>query len=127
MTEGARFAGRDIVWFIDNETVCASAVRGTSSMQEVSAILDASIVCLSRQNTRVWYEWIDSKSNPSDGLSRLGINCPVARRLCGTHTYECHPLSKVPSAEELQQLMMSNNSGTVEACTEEKNGGHSTG
>ena len=105
-TEGSRLAGRDIIWFIDNEDVCASAVRGTSSLLEVSATLNSAIVCLSRQNSRVWYEWIDSKSNPSDGLSREGVNCPVAQYFCGSNIWECQPLTFIPTAQELQQRMM---------------------
>ena len=107
-------AGRDVIWFIDNETVCASAIRGTSSMPEVGSILDSAIVCLSRQSTRVWYEWTDSRSNPSDGLSREGVHCPVARQFCGSAIWECAPLTSIATAEELQQLMRIR-SGTVEA------------
>ena len=28
----------------------------------------------------VWLEWIDSKSNPADGLSRLGLSDPWTRQ-----------------------------------------------
>ena len=98
LSEGRRLAGRDVIWFIDNETVCASAIRGTSSLWEVSTILDSAILCLSRQRTRIWYEWIDSKSNPSDGLSRIGISCPIAIELCQSNLWEFEPLTALPAA-----------------------------
>ena len=30
-----------------------------------------------RLGVRIWYEWVDSGANPSDGLSRLGLQCPL--------------------------------------------------
>ena len=33
-----------------------------------------------RLGSRAWIEWIDSESNPSDGLSRLGIHDPWTRQ-----------------------------------------------
>ena len=31
-------------------------------------------------NTRVWWEWVESKSNWSDGASRLFLGCPWAAK-----------------------------------------------
>ena len=74
-------------------------------MWEVSAILDDV-----EQNSRTWYEWIDSKSNPSDGLSREGLSCPVARSICKTGLWEWPSLTKM-SAEQLRMEMK--NSGDI--------------
>ena len=51
----------------------AALVRGTSSQEDVHEIVQATHLTLHRLSTRVWWEWIDSSSNPSDGLSRCGL------------------------------------------------------
>jgi hypothetical protein len=33
-------------------------------------------VILYKLGARTWWEWVDSASNPSDGLSRLGVQNP---------------------------------------------------
>ena len=108
---GHILAGLDVVWFIDNEAVASAAIRGCSSMWEVSAILDAVVVAFTVQNSRTWYEWIDSKSNPSDGSSREGLSCPVAGSICKTRLWEWHSLTAIPSAEQLRMEMK--NSGDM--------------
>ena len=110
---GHILAGRDVVWFIDNEAVASAAIRGCSSMWEVSAMLDAVVVAFAAQNSRTWYEWIDSKSNPSDCLSREGITCPVAKEICKTRLWEWPPLTAIPSAEQLRMQMEMKNSGDI--------------
>ena len=113
MSAGHILAGRDAVWFIDNEAVASAAIRGCSSMWEVSAILDAVVVAFAAQNSRTWYEWIDSKSNPSDGLSHIGITCPVAHAICKTRLREWPPLTKILSPEQMR-MEMDTNSGDME-------------
>ena len=34
-----------------------------------------------RSEIRIWFEWVDSKSNPSDQLSREGVASELARQL----------------------------------------------
>ena len=70
------FRGRDIVWFIDNEAACASLVRGASSQEDIAGIAETAQWLCMRLQCRIWYEWVDSASNPSDGLSREGLLCP---------------------------------------------------
>ena len=82
-------------------------------MWEVSAMLDAVVVAFAAQNIRTWYEWIDSKSNPSDGLSREGITCPVAKEICQERLWEWPPLTAIPSAEQLRMQMEMKNSGDI--------------
>lgn len=66
------FQGRDILWFIDNESAISSLVRGSSRPEDVDNIAAMATVQALQLSFRPWYEWIDSKSNPSDGLSRAG-------------------------------------------------------
>ena len=73
-------------------------------MREVSLIMDAAVVAYAQIGARTWYEWIDSKSNPSDGLSREGLSCEVAGELC-TFLCEFPPLALIPSAPEMLSEM----------------------
>ena len=68
--------GRDVVVFVDNEAAAASLIRGSSSSLDVGVMAQAVHWLLMRIDCRIWIEWIDSDSNPSDGLSRLGIHDP---------------------------------------------------
>ena len=66
----------DIVWFIDNEAAASCLIRGNSREQDVHAIAQFAHLLYHLLNCRVWIEWVDSHSNPSDGLSRLGLSDP---------------------------------------------------
>lgn len=70
---GEAFTNCDVLWWVDNESAVAALVRGTSSQEDVHEIVQATHLTLHRLSTRVWWEWIDSSSNPSDGLSRCGL------------------------------------------------------
>ena len=71
--DGKAVAGRDVTWFIDNEAACSSFIRGASRSEDVSEVVAIALLMCQMLNTRIWFEWIDSDSNPSDGLSRAGI------------------------------------------------------
>ena len=66
------FRGADVTWYIDNEAACSSMVRGGSSQEDISLIAGATHRIMMELHCRVWFEWIDSDSNPADGLSRDG-------------------------------------------------------
>ncbi len=84
LTSHELFRYRDVIWFVDNEAVCAAAIRGTSSAADVADVV-GTVACLSAKlQARVWYEWIDSAANVSDGLSRVGTDCLLARALCSS-------------------------------------------
>ena len=61
------------MWFIDNEAACSSMVRGGSTAEDVAEIAAIAHLLLLKFQIKVWFEWIDSDSNPSDGLSRDGL------------------------------------------------------
>ena len=42
----------------------------------MSQVIAIALLSLVKLNSVVWFEWIDSESNPSDGLSRAGVNDP---------------------------------------------------
>ena len=70
---------RDVIWFIDNEAAAAACIRGNSKLPEVEVAIQAAHLMWLHLGCRVWIEWIDSKSNPADGLSRLGLEDPWTR------------------------------------------------
>ena len=69
-------ASCDILWWGDNESAIAALARGTSSQDDVHELVQATHLTLHRLSRRVWWEWIDTSSNPSDGLSRSGLSDP---------------------------------------------------
>ena len=66
--------GREIVWFVDNEAALSSLIRGTSRAEDVGHIAACTQVAMLECSSSVWYEWVDSDSNPADGLSRDGVH-----------------------------------------------------
>ena len=62
----------DAIFFIDNEAACAALIRGASREPDVGAIANAVQWLLYQANCGPWFEWVDSASNCSDGLSREG-------------------------------------------------------
>ncbi len=65
---------QDLLWFIDNEAAAASIIRASSGEEDVHLLAQASQVRLALLGARLWVEWIDSESNPADGLSRDGLS-----------------------------------------------------
>ena len=63
----------DVVCFVDNEAVCSAYIKGSSSSSDVDHLASIAHLLACRSSIRVWYEWIDSNSNISDGLSRDGL------------------------------------------------------
>ena len=70
---GDRLRDFDIVWYVDNEGACSSLIRGCSRQSDVHLISQFSGLLLHSINSRCWFEWVDTDSNCSDGLSRAGI------------------------------------------------------
>ena len=64
----------EIVWFVDNEAALSSLIRGTSRAEDVGHIAACTQVAMLECSSSVWYEWVDSDSNPADGLSRDGVH-----------------------------------------------------
>ena len=73
-------ARSDVVWFIDDEAAVSSLIMGTSRAEDVGHLAAAvRILCL-KLEVRLLFEWIDSKSNPADGLSRDGLRDELSCR-----------------------------------------------
>ena len=70
------FQGADVTWFIDNEAACSSVIRGASRHGDIASLAALTHLAVFRCDCRLWFEWIDSDSNPADGFSRKGIHDP---------------------------------------------------
>ena len=66
-------ASQSILWFIDNEAAAAALIRASTSEADVLTMVQQAHLQFSRLQARTWFEWIDSESNPADGLSRDGL------------------------------------------------------
>ena len=53
---------------------------GSARPEEVGRIASMQATLAAQLSTQVWYEWVDSAPNPSDGLSRVGVDCPLCKR-----------------------------------------------
>jgi hypothetical protein len=65
---------KSVIWFIDNEAATAALIRASTSEPDVLTLVQQAHLQFSRLQTRIWFEWIDTESNPADGLSRDGTN-----------------------------------------------------
>ncbi len=65
------FRGRNMVWYVDNTSAMASFVKGASANEDLERIVGLFWMLAWHLQVRVWFEWVDSDSNWSDGVSRL--------------------------------------------------------
>ena len=66
-------SGCDVIWYIDNQSACQLLVKGSSSHEDMSVVAALTHLMLARLGCRVYFEYIESEANPSDGLSRDGL------------------------------------------------------
>ena len=64
------FRGRDAYWFEDNSVVLAGMVKGASSGELLDHGAASAHLLIADMRARVWWEYVQSKANWSDGASR---------------------------------------------------------
>ena len=64
--------GRDVILFIDNQSVCCALTKGSSRSRDIQTLTTAWHAMCMTLHCRVWIEWVPTKCNPADDLSRLG-------------------------------------------------------
>ena len=64
------------VYFIDNIAALMALVKGRSDSPELDAISQSIHLLLFCLRCSLWFEWIPSKSNWSDAISRQGLEDP---------------------------------------------------
>ena len=62
-----------MVWFVDSEAALSSLIHGASKAEDVGHVAASTQLAMMEHSCAAWFEWTDSDSNPSDGLSRDGI------------------------------------------------------
>ena len=67
---------RELLSFVDNEASVSALIRGVSKVADAAQLAELFHALLVQLGSRAWAEWIDSDSNPADGLSRLGLQDP---------------------------------------------------
>ena len=77
--EEEQFRDADVLWYIDNISAAMALIKGASAKADLSAIAVAIHALFARLNCRVWVEFVESASNPADGLSRAGLEDPWTR------------------------------------------------
>ena len=65
---------RDVIWFVDNIGALQVLIKGNSSQFDAGNVCAAAHLYWAAAGTRVWFEWVASNDNPSDGLSRDGLH-----------------------------------------------------
>ena len=55
---------------------CSTLIRGASREEDVNMMAEITQLVAMDLQCHIWFEWVDSKANPSDGLSRVGPACP---------------------------------------------------
>ena len=83
----SRFRGARGVWYIDNVAALMCLIRGRSDSPDLERMANLIHVALFALQTWIYWEWIPSKSNWSDSISRLGRGDPWHRM----HHFKCFP------------------------------------
>ena len=82
---------KDLLMFIDNQSVCGALVKGASRSRDIQQLTSAFHAMCAKLRVRVWVEWVPSESNPADILSRE--HCSEQEILAG---YEEHQVESKP-------------------------------
>ena len=70
VTYGERLRGQEVIFFIDNQTVCSCLTKGVSRSRDIQHLSTAWHILCQHTGCRVWIEWVPSAANPADILSR---------------------------------------------------------
>jgi hypothetical protein len=73
LNTAAFISGEDLLWFVDNQAAGTAMVKGSSSLHDVCSIVTYMHLMFAELSTRAYFDYVDSDANPSDGLSRDGM------------------------------------------------------
>ena len=68
-----KFRGRRGVWYIDNVAALMCLIRGRSDSPNLERLSQLIHLALFSLQTWIYWEWVPSKSNWADAISRLGF------------------------------------------------------
>ena len=72
------FRGRRGYWYIDNVAALMALIRGRSSSPDLERLAHLIHIALFALNASIFWEYVPSKSNWADAVSRVGLKRPVA-------------------------------------------------
>ena len=98
----ARLQGRDVTWYIDNTSAAAAMIKGSSPQEDSSIMALVAALQAATLGCRLWIEWVESSQNPSDPLSRLGLEDPGVRQHLKKGLWKAHQ-PRLKWAEVLQE------------------------
>ena len=75
-----RLKGRFVIWFVDNESLQGAWVKGHSSSNLYTGLIESLWEKTAKLSMNLWIERVCSKDNPADIPSRGG-HCPGFRRI----------------------------------------------
>ena len=86
------------IWFVDNIAALMSLIRGRSNNDELDSMAGAIHGLLFALRSACYFEWVQSKDNWSDGISRQGEHDPWFQRhgFSLFHTYPLLMLLQLP-------------------------------
>ena len=70
VTFGDRLRGQEVIFFIDNQTVCSCLTKGVCRSRDIQHLSTAWHILCQHLGCRIWIEWVQSEANPADILSR---------------------------------------------------------
>ena len=70
-------AGQQVLWFVDNQAALTAMIKGASPVQDNCRMALILAKRLAGARVACWFEFVDSKANPSDPLSREGYEDPI--------------------------------------------------
>ncbi len=77
--ERGRCANRNVIWFADNTSDLHALVKGGSTNVALDRTVQAFHILCCHINCNVWFEYVPSAANWSDGVSRCGFADAFAR------------------------------------------------
>ena len=74
-------AGQHVAWYIDNTAALHSLVKGMSGSPPWCRLVEAVHILMMQLCTPIWFEFVASADNWSDGISRAGFSDPLVVEL----------------------------------------------
>ena len=76
LEEAPALVGRDVIWFVDNTSALFAAIKGCAGEASMDKMICIAHLIATAFNFRIYFEYIESDANWSDGASRNGGNDP---------------------------------------------------
>jgi hypothetical protein len=67
-------------WFVDNQAALSALVRNSSTASDAAALAQTAALSMAMLRTRVYFEWVPTKANIADPLSRDGWSDTTVRQ-----------------------------------------------